>query len=162
MRLRYILKGEFSLLTCQLGNKCGDFPICFLEFDGERIEVCANHANQLRSLVPDAPALDTEWLGAKCEWSAKTFGPGRRTGGVLEHMRKELEEIADDPSDLSEWVDVILLALDGAWRMGFSPYHIIEGIKAKQARNEARTWPDYREFTESDAIEHDKTAKERK
>ena len=160
MRLRYILNGEFSLLTCQLGNKCGDFPICFLEFDGERIEVCANHANQLRSLVPYACALDAHWLDAKREWSAKTFGPGRRTGGVLEHIREELAEIAKDPSDLSEWADVILLALDGAWRMGFSPYQIIEGIKAKQARNEARTWPDYREFTEGDPIEHVKTGGE--
>jgi len=52
------------------------------------------------------------------------------------------------------------IELDGARRMGFSPYHIIGGIKAKQARNEARTWPDYREFTESDAFEHDRTVKE--
>lgn len=33
-------------------------------------------------------------------------------------MRKELEEIEADPSDVVEWVDIMLLALDGTWRAG--------------------------------------------
>lgn len=105
--------------------------------------------------APDsAPAIDAVHLAAQREWSERTFGPGRRTLGVLDHIRKELQEIEDDPSDLHEWVDVVILALDGAWRAGWEPQQIIDAIKAKQARNEARTWPDWRTMTADQAIEH--------
>jgi hypothetical protein len=46
-------------------------------------------------------------------FSEHTFGPGERTIGVLDHIRKELREIETDPTDLEEWIDVVLLALRG-------------------------------------------------
>jgi hypothetical protein len=103
------------------------------------------------------PAIDAEHLAHQREWSERTFGPGPRTLGVLDHIRKELQEIEDDPSDLHEWVDVVILALDGAWRAGWEPQQIIDAIKAKQARNEARTWPDWRTMSADQAIEHDRS-----
>ncbi len=48
------------------------------------------------------------------EFSLRTFGPGPRTAGVIDHIRKELREIEADPLDLEEWIDVVLLAFDGA------------------------------------------------
>lgn len=105
-----------------------------------------------------APAvIDHDHLTRQMIWSHQTFGPGPRTKGVLEHIRKELVEIEAAPFDLSEWVDVIILAFDGAWRAGFAPLEIIEAVKAKQARNEARTWPDWRTMSADQAIEHDRT-----
>jgi len=92
------------------------------------------------------------------EFSERTFGPGPRTKGVLDHIRKELGEVEKDPADLEEWVDVVLLALDGAWRAGHEPEDIAAGIKAKQAKNEARKWPDWRTADRDKAIEHDRTA----
>lgn len=103
------------------------------------------------------PAIDAEHLAHQREWSERTFGPGPRTKGVLDHIRKELQEIEDDPSDLREWVDVVILALDGAWRAGWQPQEIINAIKAKQAKNEARTWPDWRTMSADQAIEHDRS-----
>lgn len=50
------------------------------------------------------------------EWSEKTFGPGMRTEGITAHIRKELLEIEEDPNSLEEWIDVMILAFDGAWR----------------------------------------------
>ena len=88
------------------------------------------------------------------EWSEKTFGPGKRTAGVCDHIRKELAEVEADPDDAQEWVDVIILALDGAWRAGLSPEQIIGGIIAKQSKNERRTWPDWRTAPTDKAIEH--------
>lgn len=88
------------------------------------------------------------------DFSARTFGPGTRTAGVLDHIRKELNEIEAKPDDVSEWVDVILLALDGAWRAGFSPEQIAQAIAAKQERNESRKWPDWRTAEPGKAIEH--------
>jgi hypothetical protein len=89
-------------------------------------------------------------------WSEKTFGPGARTQGVIDHIRKELTEIEANPADISEWIDVVILALDGAWRAGHSPAHIVEALAAKQAKNESRQWPDWRTQPADKAIEHDR------
>lgn len=88
------------------------------------------------------------------EFSEKTFGPGPRVAGVCDHIRKELKEIEEDPGDLMEWVDVVILAIDGAWRSGFSPEQIAEAIEVKQAKNESRKWPDWRRVDQGKAIEH--------
>ena len=106
------------------------------------------------------PVIDAEHLWRQKQWSLKTFGPGTRLLGVLDHIRKELAEIEADPTDLSEWVDVIILAFDGAWRAGWEPQQIIDAIKAKQAKNEARKWPDWRTMSSDVAIEHDRTMEE--
>ena len=102
------------------------------------------------------PCINDEHIDHQREWSTKTFGPGLRLG-VIDHLRKELDEVAEDPTDLSEWVDVIILGFDGAWRAGHEPQAIIDAIKAKQARNEARTWPDWRTADSDKAIEHDRS-----
>ncbi len=77
-------------------------------------------------------------------FSERTFGPGERTAGVLAHIREELAEVEAAPNDLTEWIDVVILALDGAWRAGYEPEEIVVALAAKQTRNEARTWPDWR------------------
>src|SRR5690606_32867885 len=87
-------------------------------------------------------------------FSRATFGPGVRTKGVCDHIRKELAEVEADPHSLEEWVDVILLALDGAWRCGADPEEIAAAIKRKQGRNEERRWPDWRTMSPDKAIEH--------
>ena len=88
------------------------------------------------------------------KWSKATFGPGARTKGVVEHIRKELREIEADPSDIEEWIDVVLLGLDGAWRAGATPQQIIARLTAKQDKNEKRDWPDWRSMSQDQAIEH--------
>ena len=88
------------------------------------------------------------------EWSIKTFGPGERSQGIVDHIRKELDEIETSPFDLTEWIDVVILALDGAWRAGYSPDEIIAALVAKQAKNESRKWPDWRTAAPGKAIEH--------
>jgi hypothetical protein len=88
------------------------------------------------------------------EFSLRTFGPGARTEGVLNHIRKELVEVEAAPADVKEWADVILLALDGAWRAGHSPEAIAQAIHDKQGVNESRKWPDWRTADPNQAIEH--------
>ena len=96
----------------------------------------------------------TEHLRRQRHWSFCTFGPGERSKGVVDHIRKELAEIEASPLDLEEWVDLILLAFDGAWRAGHEPEGIVGGIEAKQSKNEARDWPDWRTQSPDHAIEH--------
>lgn len=97
-------------------------------------------------------------LRRQAAFSERTFGPGARTAGVCDHIRKELIEVEESAGSLAEWVDVIILAFDGAWRTGASPEQIIEAIVAKQTRNEARTWPDWRTAEPGKAIEHVRNA----
>ena len=97
-------------------------------------------------------------LHRQSKWSEQTFGPGDRTQGVIDHIRKELIEIEADPSDISEWIDVVILALDGAWRSGATPEQIVAALVAKQTKNESRKWPDWRTADPNKAIEHDRSA----
>ncbi len=89
-------------------------------------------------------------------WSEHTFGPGARPHGVIDHIRKELREIAENPEDLEEWIDVVILALDGAWRTGATSDQIIETLTGKQTKNEQRGWPDWRDMPADQAIEHER------
>jgi hypothetical protein len=95
-------------------------------------------------------------LDRQRNWSSETFGPGSRAAGVVDHIRKELVEIEADPGDLKEWIDVVILALDGAWRSGASPKDIVSALVAKQTKNEGRNWPDWRTADPSKAIQHDR------
>lgn len=76
---------------------------------------------------------------------------------MIEHIRKELTEIEQNPTDLSEWVDVIVLAMDGFWRHGGMAEDLIPALEANQKKNLARSWPDWRTLSEDSAIEHDRT-----
>lgn len=88
------------------------------------------------------------------EFSERTFGPGTRTAGIIDHIRKELAEIEEQPDDVTEWIDVVMLALDGAWRAGHSPETIAAALLAKQEKNERRRWPDWRTAEPGKAIQH--------
>ena len=98
--------------------------------------------------------IDAAQLEYQRQWSQETFGPHIREEAIVAHIREELEEVLEDPEDLTEWVDVILLAFDGAMRTGWEPQEVIDGIFAKQAVNETRVWPDWRDFDPSEAIGH--------
>jgi len=93
-------------------------------------------------------------LERQITFSEKTFGPGDRTKGVIDHIRKELLEIEAKPKDISEWIDVVILALDGAWRQGATPDLIINMLVIKQNKNERRNWPDWRTQPLDKAVEH--------
>lgn len=72
----------------------------------------------------------------------------------VDQIAKELNEIREAPEDISEWVDVIILAFDGAWRAGWEPQQIIDATIEKQGKNENREWPDWRTADPDKAIEH--------
>lgn len=90
-------------------------------------------------------------------FSVRTFGPGPRVQGVCNHIRKEIKEVLRKPDDISEWIDIAILAFDGALRQGFTPQQIAAALEAKQTKNEGRTWPDWRTVPEGQAIEHVRT-----
>lgn len=89
-------------------------------------------------------------------FSIKAFGPGARVEGISDHIKKELVEVAAAPKDISEWIDIVLLGLDGAWRAGHSSWDIADALAAKLVKNEARQWPDWRAADPAKAIEHNR------
>lgn len=88
-------------------------------------------------------------------WSKDAFGPGQKTEGLIKHIRKELDEVTAKPNDVEEWVDIMILAIDGAWRAGHSPKAICEALATKQYKNVfSRKWPDWRTAKPGEPIEH--------
>lgn len=100
---------------------------------------------------PKATTL-ADVLITQIDWSRRTFGEGKRTAGITAHIAKELDEIRADPSDLTEWIDVIILAMDGYWRHGGMPANLLEDIRRKQAINLARRYP--KPTTQDEPVEH--------
>lgn len=84
--------------------------------------------------------IETYVLNHKA-WSEKTFGLGPRTEGNLKHIEKEIAEVRKDPTDLMEWIDIAILALDGAWRAGYTAKEIEMALVLKQSINFNRQWP---------------------
>lgn len=96
-------------------------------------------------------------------WSEKSFGPYTRplrTEGVIDHIEKELIEVKDAPRDLEEWVDMVILSLEGAMCAGYTPREVVRGIEAKTDKNEGRSYPDWRTLEPGTAIEHIRTPEE--
>jgi hypothetical protein len=115
--------------------------------------------NEDKSLSPTIDITFSLWnyLNKQMLWSANAFGPGPRTEGILKHMAKEADEVRQDPTNLEEWVDLIILAFDGAWRSGHTANEIVEALEAKQQKLVLRKYPDWRLTTEDQAIEHDRS-----
>lgn len=128
-------------------------------FDDNGDEMAAWTTTPEGEHLVDVPrVIDAAHLQRQIDFSLETFGPGDRRQGVLDHIRKELKEIeADGDAKSDEWFDVVILAFDGAWRAGWLPQEIIDGIVAKQTKNEGRVWPDWRTADPDKAIEHDRT-----
>jgi hypothetical protein len=108
-----------------------------------------------------------EYMAAQMVISRKAFGPpedpraGTRLLGILEHMRKEMIEVIDAPRDPLEWADLIILAMDGAWRQGITPGQLAFALVAKQMSNRSRRWPDWRNARPDQPIEHDRSGDDR-
>lgn len=98
------------------------------------------------------------YLNKQIAWSKATFGKGPRTSGIMDHIIKELGEVVeasynnDKEEELKEWVDVIILALDAAWRLGYSPVQVCKALMEKQDINKARKWG--KDKGDGKAIEH--------
>ena len=109
----------------------------------------------------------SEHLCRQIAFSRATFGPGQRTADVIDHIRTELVEVEEAGGSPEEWVDVVILALDGLTRSilfagggcGETDDAAAEAahmIREKQGINERRSWPHWRTAPAGTAIEHDR------
>ena len=115
-----------------------------------------------------------EHLLRQMAFSHATFGPGRRTKGVIDHIKKELVEVEKSTWGPEEWVDVVALAMDGLTRSLAYPHETYKTrheradpvwvanqactlIREKQGIVEGRRYPDWRTVDHDKAIEHDRS-----
>lgn len=63
---------------------------------------------------------------------------------ILDHICHELNEIETAPLDLEKWINVALLALNGARRAGHSPEEIAVALACKQDQSETSEWSNWR------------------
>lgn len=121
------------------------------------------------------------YLARQCAVGRHAFGPGERRRGVIQHIQKELVEVQEAPTQsevCKEWTDVAILSLDGLLRaarellrqMPNKATRQLSGeptndqvaelawelLTQKQAKNELRTWPDWRGKSEDVALEHER------
>ena len=147
-------------MTCDcklyVDGRCTN-PQTYVNVFGE--PVCGKREDAIR--VPDAhmPSELELFLDVQREWSRKTFGDSPRTTGILKHIELELDEIRAKPTDISEWIDVVILALDGAWRVGYSSQEIVTALYAKQRTLLTRNYPPPDQQTDDKPIEHIRTIK---
>ena len=104
--------------------------------------------------VQPAAVIDKANLDDQRAWSLEAFGPNEHTAQLIGHIESELLEIADAPEDVSEWVDVVIIALDGAMRAGHTSQEVIDALVAKQALNRRRRWADWRTASEGEIPHH--------
>ena len=88
------------------------------------------------------------------EFSDKTFGKGITSSAVIKHIRKEIDEVEACPTDVLEWADIIILAIDGARRIGYTGEEIAIALELKFSINKDRDWPNPTEAPTDEPIEH--------
>lgn len=156
-------------------------PICLQVSESEQEQIAGMDRSIAKegkyALFPDSWRTDQcfEWMNAgdefgayrvnlahlvkrQIEFSSLAFGPGARLLGIIDHIRRELIEVEQSGGELEEWVDIVLLGLDGAWRSGHSANQVAAAIQQKLEKNMKRKWPDWKEANTDQAIEHVKEA----
>ncbi|MEM7032812.1 MAG: dATP/dGTP pyrophosphohydrolase domain-containing protein [Chloroflexota bacterium] len=60
----------------------------------------------------------------------------------LKHLKREIDEVLEDPSDIVEWADCLLLFLESTRRQELSVADVARAAEAKFEINEKRAWGD--------------------
>lgn len=84
------------------------------------------------------------------EWRAVTF-PRATPASVVEHLRREVAELVNDPTDTSELADVVFLAVGLAYELNLSVSDLARVVADKLAVNRQRVW---QEPDEAGVVEH--------
>jgi dATP/dGTP pyrophosphohydrolase len=101
----------------------------------------ARYRQETRELgIGQATMTIEQYLRRQVMWSKRRFGLGERTLGITRHMEKEIAEVRAKPNVMSEWIDLMILALDGYWRHGGTPERLMDDLIEKQAVNYSRDW----------------------
>lgn len=87
--------------------------------------------------------MDIEDLKAEiCAWQKQTFGHLRPDSlrSTLKHMRKEIDELLEDPCDLEEYADLLILLFGCLGDINRSFSDLLRAVMFKMEKNKKRKW----------------------
>lgn len=104
----------------------------------------------------------------QARWSKEVFGPygNKRAEGLVDHAAKEVDEILADVMDLEEWIDLMIIAMDGAMCVAatrrnntarsetLAAQDVEVMLLAKMEKNMFREWPAREDQVPGKAVEH--------
>jgi ParB/RepB/Spo0J family partition protein len=102
--------------------------------------------SQLQGVIDSAgilaPSIEAFW-NEHAEWSQATFGSDAERGpsGPLKHLALEAKEALENPTDIFEYADCLMLVLDATRRAGFSLRGLLGAAESKLNTNKTRQWP---------------------
>lgn len=115
---------------------------------------CAPCAAEVQRRLLESETFDLVWQREQ-EFSDRAFGTPSERGslGPLKHLAKEAQEALDNPSDVTEYADCLMLVIDAARRQGFTKEQLLAAVLAKIATCEQREWP-RSDGDANEAVEH--------
>jgi len=102
--------------------------------------------------------LLTNLAESHSKWSQETFGSDEIKGplGSILHLQKEINELLENPKDIKEYADVLLLTLDASRRAGFDIVTLLEATSEKLQENKTRKWNLLNRKNIDEPVEHQK------
>lgn len=73
------------------------------------------------------------------DWANSTF-PNSSLNSKLLHIKEELDEILENPQDIKEWADVLLIYMHAAKSQGFTLSDIFKSAEDKFIEIQSRKW----------------------
>lgn len=67
-----------------------------------------------------------KYIADHISWSEATFGDRGNMEYLLRHIEKEIAEVKVHPDNLEEWIDIMILAIEGLWKTGLTAEEITE------------------------------------
>lgn len=74
------------------------------------------------------------------DWQFATFGKRSNPKPPIHHLLKEVNELLENPSDLSEYADCFFLLFNAAAEAGYTSEHLLKAIADKLEVNRKRKW----------------------
>ncbi len=84
-------------------------------------------------------------------WADFVFGRDRKPEQILQHLKKEIEELIENPSSLEEYADIGILWLNAAKKAGYEVDDLYFAMISKMRINKARKWG---KADENGVVEH--------
>ncbi len=108
-----------------------------------RLEKCKEMNRHVKNFQPLQDSIT--------EWADSIFGKDRKPEYILQHLKKEIEELIKEPSRLEEYADVGILWLNSAAKAGHNVDDLYFSMVGKMMVNKSRKWgkPD-----ENGVVEH--------
>lgn len=93
------------------------------------------HHNNISEPAGDIYELERQHIA----WVKETFADESPLGAI-KHLQREVKELHDNPADITEYADCLLLLMSTASRAGFSMHDIVRAGWEKLAVNKGREW----------------------